>query len=225
MRMSIDPAYERGAGGFFKILLVLFLAAVGIIALVIIKVRPFVISVAKGYAKNEVNNALNEIIDNALTSGDYTFINIIEDGEGKVAAATMNAADVNLLMARISMGLKSKIADMEAIEAKIPAGNFLPYPFFAGMGPKISVKFLILSNTNIKAVENFTAKGINQTLYTVCFHIETAVGIYIPTMHSSVKLENEIPIAQTLIVGAVPDSYTNVEGLEGTVQDAIMNLD
>ncbi|MGM9551085.1 MAG: sporulation protein YunB [Clostridia bacterium] len=226
MRMSINPTYEReGRLSFLGVLLIIFIAIAGIIILINVKVRPFIISVAKGYAKNEVNNSLNHIIDEALRTEEYNFINIKEDSEGKIAAATMNSTDINLFMTKISIGLKNKIADMEPIEAKIPIGNFFPSPFLTGIGPRIKVKFLILSNTNIKVTENFLARGINQTLYTISFHIETVVGIYIPTMHSAVTVENEIPISRTLIVGTVPDTYTNVEGLEGTMQDAIMNLD
>ena len=226
MRMSINPTYEgSGAGSIFRFLCCFVLILVAISVVINIKVRPFIVSVAEGYAVNVVSNTLNEIMDDAMKQGDYNFINIIKDGEGKVAAATMNAADVNLLITKIAIGLKNKIADMDTIEAKIPLGNFVPYPFFSGLGPDIPVRFVILSNTSICAEEKFGEQGINQSLYTVSLNVETVVGIYIPTIHCSVTTCNRVPVSRVLIVGNVPGSYTNVEGLEGTAQDAVMNID
>lgn len=224
--MSINPTYEReGKADFLvKAACILLIASVGLFIFINIKIRPFVVSVAKGYAVNLVSNALNEIIEEEFRLGDYEFINFVKDSEGRVVAATMNSADINTLMTKISIGLTEKIEDMEEIEANIPLGNFFPYPFLAGIGPEVRVKFLILSNTSITAEEKFEAKGINQTLYTISFQVKTVVGIYIPTIHSSVPVENSVPISQTLIVGLVPDTYTNVEGLEGPASDYILDL-
>lgn len=226
MRLSVVSVYEKESRlRFLWYILFALIAFCAVFIWINIKVRPFVISVAKGYATNVVSNTLSGILDEAMKEDDYTFVNVINDSEGKVTAVTMNGADTNLLMTKIAIGLKQRIADMEEIEAMIPLGNFLPYPFLAGVGPEIPVKFLILANTSVNANESFISKGINQSLYTISFHVVTDVGIYIPTMHSSVTVENDIPVAQTLIVGNVPDNYTNVEGMEGTVQDTVLNLE
>lgn len=226
MRFSVVSVYERNnSSRFLRYILFVLVLFTLVFVWANIKIRPFVISVAQGYAKNVASNTLNDIIDDAMKGEEYSFINIIKDGEGKIAAVTMNSADTNLLMTKISIGLKEKIADMDEVEARIPLGNFMPYPFFAGLGPKVPVRFLILANSSVTAEETFTAKGINQTLYTITLHVNTRVGIYIPAMHSSVEIENDIPIAQTLVVGNVPDSYTNVEGMEGTVQDTVLDIE
>lgn len=226
MRMSVVSVYEKqGRGNLLVYIGVILVALVFIFIWINIKIRPFIISVAQGYAVNAMSNTLNEIIDEAMKEEEYTFVNLEKDAEGRIAAVTMNGADTNIIMTKISIGLKNRIADMDEIEANIPLGNFLPYPFFAGLGPKVPVRFLILANTSVTANEMFTARGINQTLYTVSLHVVTRVGIYIPSMHSSVAVENDVPIAQTLIVGDVPDSYTNVEGMEGTVQDTVLDIE
>ncbi len=226
MRMSIDGDCQKRGAASFLLYICTFMVIVAVLFVWLnIKVRPFIISVARGYATNIVSQTLNEIMDGEMKEGDYSFIHLIEDREGKIAAATMNSPDVNLLMTKIAIGFQNRIEDMDQVKADIPLGNFLPYPFLAGLGPEIPVRFVVLSNTSVTAEESFEAKGINQTLYTVSFHVVTSVGIYIPTMHESVVVENDIPVAKTLIVGAVPDSYTNVEGMEGSVQDTILDVD
>lgn len=226
MRLGIVSVYEkRSPVRFLWYILFLLVAVISVFIWINIKVRPFMVSVTRGYAENVVSNTLNAIIDETMQNEDFTFVNVIKDSSGRVVAVTMNSADTNVFMTRISIGLKNRIADMEQVEAKIPIGNFLPYPFLAGLGPEVSVKFLVLANTAVSAREEFVSKGINQSLYTLSLHVVTDVGIYIPAMHSSVTVENEVPVAQTLIVGNVPDTYTNVEGVEGTAQDTVLNID
>ncbi|MBQ3110927.1 MAG: sporulation protein YunB [Clostridia bacterium] len=226
MRLSIMAVNEKkNPFGFLWYILFALIVFVVIFIWVNIKVRPFVISVTQGYAENIASNTLNRIIDEAMRENEYNFVNVIRDSGDRVVAVTMNSADTNLFMTRISIGLKNRIADMDEIEARIPLGNFLPYPFLAGLGPKVPVKFLVLASTAVTAEESFLSKGINQSLYTLSLKVVTDVGIYIPAMHSSVRVENQVPIAQTIIVGSVPDSYTNVEGMEGSVQDTVLDIE
>ncbi|MBR5535941.1 MAG: sporulation protein YunB [Clostridia bacterium] len=226
MRLSIVSGYEkRSITHFLWYILFVLIMLIALFIWINIKVRPFVISITRGYAENVASNTLNAIIDEAMRENEYNFVNVIKNAEDNVVAVTMNSADTNLFMTKISIGLKNRIADMDEIEAKIPLGNFLPYPFLAGLGPEIPVKFLILATSAVSAREDFVSKGINQSLYTLSLHVVTDVGIYIPAMHSSVTVENEIPVAQTVIVGNVPDSYTNVEGMDGSVQDTVLDIE
>lgn len=226
MRLSIVSIYDKKSPfGFLWYILFALVIFIALFIWVNIKVRPFVVSVTQGYAENIASNTLNAIIDEAMKEKEYSFVNVINDSQQRVVAVTMNSADTNLFMTKISIGLKNRIADMDEIEAKIPLGNFLPYPFLAGLGPEVPVKFLILASTGVNAKENFVSTGINQSLYTLALHVVTDVGIYIPAMHSSVRVESEVPIVQTVIVGSVPDSYTNVEGMEGSVQDTVLDIE
>ncbi len=222
--MRLGFGYEKRSSFFTYIVIVLAIFA-GVFIWINIKVVPFIISVAQGYAENAVSNTLNDIVNKEMSEEEYEFVNLLKDGEGKICAVTMNSGDTNLLMTEIAIGLREKISDMDEIEADIPLGNFTPYPFFAGLGPKIPVKFIILATTGVEAEENFQAQGINQTLYTLNLNVGTKVEIYIPAMHSSVRVESKVPIAQTLIVGNVPDTYTNIEGMEGTVQDTVLDVE
>ncbi|MCD8049757.1 MAG: sporulation protein YunB [Clostridia bacterium] len=189
-----------------------------------IKIKPFITSVTKSYAENTVAATLNSILREQLQTHDYDFIDITYLPDGSVASVSLNAVETNLLRSALIESLKKEIAALDEQRIGIPLGNFLPNQFFSGLGPKIPVTFLILSNTSVKVAESFTSQGINQTLYTLSFQIETRVGIYIPTLSSSVNVETTIPIAQTIIVGKIPESYTSVDGVEDTPEDVVLNM-
>ena len=226
MRMSVISTYEKRGGvkSVLCFLLAFLIAFLGIFIWINIKMRPLVTGVTKAYAENIVSYVINDLTREKLREEDYSFIDIQKDGEGKVIALNMNAIDANLFRSRIAVALKDRISSMEIKEAKIPLGNFTRQPFLSGLGPKITVRFLMLPSSEIEINESFSSKGINQTIYTVSLDVTTDVSVYIPTMSSSIELKTGIPIAQTVIVGQVPDSYTHVSGVEGDPEDIVLDI-
>ena len=188
-------------------------------------IRPVIISVAKGYGENIVSNNLNQMINDELSKTNFDFTIVTYTPQGKVADVKIDSHKVNLFMTDIALVLKDKIMNLEEIEAKIPIGNFLSNPFFSGMGPKIPVRFLVLANTSVTLEEDFVSSGINQTLYTINLKVQTKVGIYLPGIKDSTTVVNLVPLSQHVIVSDVPDSYTNIEGMEGSVQDTVLDVD
>ncbi len=222
--MSVVSAYEKGGLKRALCLVLVSLAAVAAVFVWInIKLRPFVTSVTEGYAKILVSYTLNSVVKEELEKRDYEFTDVRTNGDGSVMAVNLNAVETNLLRSALAVTLRERTAAMEEKVVMVPLGNFLPYHYFSGLGPKVPIRFLILSNTSIEFTDDFRAAGINQTLYTVTLDIKTRVRIYIPTMQSTVETENNIPIAQTLIVGDVPDSYTNVEGTTSSAPDIVLD--
>ena len=224
MRIGVISTYDKrgGAGRFFTFLLAFLISIAAVFLWVGIKIRPFVTSVAEGYAKNAVYTLLSSVVEEELKKYDYSFIDIQKDDSGKVIAANVNAIEVSLLKSRLILSIKDKIAVMEEKKVSVPLGNFTPYYFMSGLGPKVPMRFMIISNTHADLLENFESGGINQTLYTLSLNAVTRVTIYIPGIRGSVDIESEIPVAKTLIVGEVPESYTNVVGVEGRPEDILL---
>ena len=225
MRIGVISTYDKrgGAGRLFTFLLAFLISLAAVFLWVGIRIRPFVTSVAEGYAKNAVYACLSSVIEEELEKNDYTFIDIQRDDNGKVIAANVNALEISLLKSRLILSIKDKIAVMEEKKVSVPLGNFTPYYFLSGLGPKVPLRFLIISNTHADLEENFESGGINQTLYTLSLNTVTQVALYIPGLRSSVDIESEIPVAKTLILGDVPESYTNVVGVEGRPEDIILD--
>lgn len=224
MRMSVVSAYEKGG---LKRALCIFFASLAAFAAVFmwinIKIRPFVTSVAEGYVKTAVSYRLNSIVKEELEKRDYEFTDIRTDGQGRVMSVNLNAVETNLLRTAITVRLKQESAGPEERAVKVPIGNFLPHQFFSGLGPKVTIRFLILSNTEAEVKGDFRSEGINQTLYTATLYVKTRVRIYIPSMPSTADVQNSIPVAQTLIVGEVPESFTNVEGATNSAPDIVLD--
>lgn len=67
----------------------------------------------------------------------------------------------------------------------------------------------------------FFAKGINQTLHRVYLTVDCEVSILTPFDSITKKISNQILIAENVIIGRIPETYYNLEGLK---QDDAMEV-
>ena len=106
-----------------------------------------------------------------------------------------------------------KIGDVieknERFENNVYLSSLVGFDLFAGIGPKIPIRFEPLSVTHADITHSFEETAINQTLHTIILTVSIDIEILLPFAYSSITVESQMPIAQTLIVGSVPDAYFN----------------
>ena len=62
----------------------------------------------------------------------------------------------------------------------------------------------------------FTSQGINQTLHRVYLQVKCNVNIVTPYDSISREITNQVLLMENVIVGNIPNTYYNLEGLNGT---------
>jgi len=70
----------------------------------------------------------------------------------------------------------------------------------------------------------FEACGINQTRHKININVKIKIKLLLPVGAETFTVETSVPVTETVIVGDVPDTYTNVEGVTEPGSDAILNL-
>lgn len=224
MRMSVVYDEEKNAPRrFLCVLFACVLAFCAVFIWVNIKLKPLIVSVTEGYARNLVSYMLNSVVREELEANDYEFAQMSKNAEGGIIAVSLNAVETNLFKTNVVLKMRERMKISDVKEMKIPLGNFLPYHAFSGLGPKIPVRFLLLDCTSAEFTESFSEGGINQTLYTVSLRVKILVRTYVPTMPSQSEISDGVPLARIVIVGNVPESYTNVEGATGQAQDIVLD--
>lgn len=86
----------------------------------------------------------------------------------------------------------------------------------AGRGPGIPIKISTIGNVITDLRSEFTAQGINQTLHRVYLQVECEVSILTPYKSISEKITNQVLIAENVIVGKIPSTYYNLNGVDGS---------
>lgn len=104
---------------------------------------------------------------------------------------------------------------------RLLCGSFTGVRLLAGRGPGIKIRISSMGNVNTDLKSEFSSKGINQTLHKVYLQVDCEVSILTPFNNISKKIRNQILIAENIIVGNMPETYYNLEGM---TQDDVMEV-
>ena len=210
------------------VLAVLLTAGLGCAA--VLHMRPIIVSLATARVSNAVNRIVVDAVRDAIDSGqvDYNvLIHLEKDETGRVAALESNMAAFNRLRSQIADEILRRLSEVSTSELSIPVGTLTGSTLLAGRGPCIRVRMQAVGSASAAFRNQFTAAGINQTRHQIFLDVDVYMSILLPGMKTSTRVSNEIAVAETVIVGSVPETYTyfstTPEEQEQYAQDYIMN--
>ena len=142
--------------------------------------------------------------------GRHYFVNLDKDSDGSVTAITSNMAHINTLSTDI---LNSVIAstDNGVINVSIPFGNLTGLNLMLNKGPDVNVQIIMLTSSRVDFRNEVVSCGINQAKYQLVLEVTIDIDVLIPWGTESATTVTEVIVADTVIVGKVPNTYLNME--------------
>ena len=192
---------------FILAMLCLFLAA----AAVFLKdlSSQIAVSDASDIVTVQINNAIADIMAEQDYSGDY-FVSFEKSATGEVTAISSNMARINALSAQILHQVVGA-TENRTIEIGIPLGNLTGISLLMGRGPNIPVQIVVLTSSRVEFNNSIVTAGINQTKHQINLEVIVDIDILVPWGTENAQVVTEILIADTIVVGQVPDTYLNVQ--------------
>ena len=86
----------------------------------------------------------------------------------------------------------------------------------AGIGPNVPVKFLDSGTVETTVRSEFKSTGINQTIHRIYLDVTCNVSVLTPYRTTDESIRNEDMLAENVIVGMVPSTYYNLEGMDSS---------
>ena len=205
-------------------LLLAILAAVMLAALIFatLQLRPLLESLAVTRVSNAVTRIVSGAVDEAIGTGEIRYeplISVEKDNEGRITAVHSNMAACNRLQSEILDLILTRIGEVSARELSIPIGSLTGSALLAGRGPRISVRMESVGSSSAWFENEFTSAGINQTNHRIVLHIDVSVAILLPGFTTATRVTNAVTVAETVIVGSVPDTYTYFSTTPSTYED------
>lgn len=156
-----------------------------------------------------VNKVVCDLIDPEAYDLEY-FVHFERDTDGKITAVSGNMAHINALSSEI---LSRVIAstDSGSVSVKIPFGNLLGSNLLMGKGPDVNVEIIMLTSSRVDFKSSVESCGINQTNYRLFLEIAIDVDVLVPWGTESATVLTEVLIADTVLIGKVPETYFSVE--------------
>ncbi len=181
---------------------------------------PVLVSMAEARARQlaveVMNEAIAEVMGASTTYSDL--MNISFDQSGRIAMLEANAIAMNDIASRAALAAQKKLDKVAGQGVSIPLGSALGIGLFSGSGPLIRVSVIPVGSVTTRFVTSFESAGINQTRHEISLEASVLMRIVIPAGADSVSVSTYVPIAESIIVGEVPESYVYVP------EDDLLNL-
>jgi sporulation protein YunB len=121
-------------------------------------------------------------------------------------------SEINRLKTDILNIINDQILSADTSHLGIPIGSLFLPELFSGVGPSIPVRILSIRNSDASFSSDFTQAGINQTLHQLTMEVSVDVSVLILAEITSFSVTSEVVVAQTIIVGDVPDTFFQTGG-------------
>lgn len=163
---------------------------------------------AEVLAVQALNQAAEALIADGISYDSLVHVTLGEDGSVRLLQA--NTTGMNSLASRASLTAQAKLEALQDQTVSVPLGSALGVTLLAGTGPRIQVHMLPVGAVVTAYETEFTSAGINQTRHRVLLTMRAQVQLVLPTGASGVEAVTQVAVAESIIVGQVPDSFVNV---------------
>ena len=200
----------------FRILLILFLLlAIALLLLFRWKFNQPVRELAQTQVINTTSDLINDAIDQQMAAGDIQYDRIVyfeKNLDGGITALKTNMSEVNRLKTNTLNIINDEILALDQSDLGVPVGSIFLPEFFSGRGLTIPVQIIAIRNSDAYFESHFTQAGINQTLHRLNMCVLVDVSILVLGRSASFTVTSEVVVAETIIIGDVPDTFLQAGG-------------
>lgn len=153
-------------------------------------------------------NLINSIISDEIAEiGTENIIEYKYDTNGNIIAVNANVVTMNTLNSTIAEDIINQLSNLDNVYVDVPLGSFFSSNLFSAIGPNIPIKIIPLSTVYTDYTTEFTSTGINQTQHKIFIKVNCEVKVLSSLASNTQEIIMEIPIAETIIIGGVPNTY------------------
>ncbi|MEG1192947.1 MAG: sporulation protein YunB [Clostridia bacterium] len=163
---------------------------------------------ARQLAVEAINQAVAEVMNQSVGYQDLVQASV--DKSGQVTMLKANTLLMNDLASKAALAAQRNLRALEDEGVRLPLGAAFGITLLGGSGPRFRVSVVPVGSVTMRFVTAFESAGINQTRHEISLEASTLMRIVVPTGANSVTVSAYVPVAESIIVGRVPESYVNV---------------
>lgn len=197
-------------------LFIFLLTAVIVAALIDHQLRPIVRKMASNQAQIIATRMINDAVMRLLSEENITYESLIRlntDENQRITSLETNVGQINLLKTQVAEVVLKTVEEYDEAAVQVPFGNLLNSEFLMGRGPKIPIRFNLTGTVQPEIESEFSSAGINQTYHRITLRIPAKLYVIIPGFDTAAEINTECLVAETVIVGIVPETYLKADGL------------
>ena len=175
-----------------------------------VRLKPLLKSYSIAKTTSMATLAINDAVNDRLTKTEINYNDIVSikrDEKGKITSIETDISSFNRLKAEITGDIVSKIDQITESEIKIPVGNLVGGEIMYGRGPSIHINIIPVGSVKTDIVNQFTEAGIIQTRHQILLRVSAEISTVLPSETAVTAVNNDFILAETIIVGEIPDFY------------------
>ena len=193
---------------------VILLIAILVAKCVMNAVTPIIEERCKSLANSISTRICNEQATRVMADYEYgDFCEIIKDENNNVKMISVNMITINKIISDIPVYILDELNKEENNTFNIRLGSFTGSKLLSGFGPNIKIKMMTDGEIETDLRTEFVDAGINQTLHRIYLNIKCDVSILTPYSVIKDEIYNQVLLTEGVIVGNIPETYYNLEGL------------
>ncbi len=214
--------------GRLRLLKYVFIAIIPIFCLICFlsyaddKVFPVLDELAMSALDGEVVTRTNDVVAEYITKYNLKYSDIVTasgDESGKIKSLSVNYAEFNMFKSDLAIKLQESMNELTSVYAELPIGSLLPFDMFSGYGIPIKAKVVTTDSVLVDFEDKFESVGINQTRHLIYLRITVPIIVAFSHYMDKADIITEVPIAETVIVGDIPEAYVNFADKTGAADE------
>lgn len=169
------------------------------------------VSEAKAIATKISNEKASEVMKNYKYED---IVTITRNSNNNITGIEFNIITINEIISDVAIKIQESLDETESKEIGIEIGTFTGSKILTGRGPKINYKIISIGDVETDYTSEFKQAGINQTLHKIYLQVNCKVSILTPFNTIEEQIQNQVILAENVIVGEIPQTYYNFNGLE-----------
>lgn len=202
-------------GKLLRFIIILLTLSIFVLILFRLKFNEPIRALAETQVRNTTSDLINDAIDKQIEDGRIQYDRMIyfeKDLDGRITALKTNMSEVNRLKTDILNLINDEILALSTDDLGVPLGSIFLPELLSGRGPSIPVEILTIRNSDASFSSDFSEAGINQTLQQLNMHVSVDVTILVLGQTQSYTISSQVVVAETIIVGDVPNTYFQTGG-------------
>lgn len=196
---------------------IIMVIAFSTVKIVLDAISPIFNALCEDKAKSIATIISNNEATNVMKDHTYDELFTIEkDHDGNITMIKSNVIPINEIISDVAVKIQNSINERGKENIKITIGSFTGSKLLSGRGPGIPIKISSIGNVETDLRSEFSAQGINQTLHRVYLQVDCEVSILTPYNTISEKVSNQVLLIENVIVGKIPNTYYNLDGIDSS---------
>lgn len=219
--------HKRHSGMIFAVLgFAGILACIGYLYFYIF--QPALLELGTARANRIGQEVIHESVEEVLSQNEFLgsqLVTIQTSDDGQIAAVLPDVVTMNQLKSRLALCITEKLQQSDCTVISIPLGALSGVDFLTNYGPRLQVNMLPYGRAWVDIESRFSDAGINQTRHQMLATVQVEVSLLMPDSRScDAKIRATVPMSETVVVGSVPNSYTNLETEKENMRDDLLNI-